>query len=79
MKLSISAVFLLMAVALSTPVPDIVWGSIEPSADGPVARQIAAAQGFDIGYNPEVDWAAVAASGKGFAYILATEGTGDSH
>ena len=79
MKLSVFTAFLFMAIALSSPIPDIKWGSIEPGTDGPVARQTAAAQGFDTGYNPNVDWAAIAASGKSFAYILATEGIGDPH
>lgn len=36
------------------------------------------AQGFDIGYSPDVDWTAVARRGTAFAYILATEGSGKS-
>lgn len=36
----------------------------------------APAKGFDIGYNPKVNWPAIAASGTSFAYILATEGSG---
>jgi lysozyme len=46
-------------------------GDPNPGEPAPLAR------GIDVsGYQPTIDWAAVAASGVSFAFIKATEGTG---
>jgi GH25 family lysozyme M1 (1,4-beta-N-acetylmuramidase) len=42
----------------------------------PLAVAVARAEGIDVsGYQPRVDWKAVKAAGKAFAFIKATEGT----
>lgn len=73
---SLLSVSVAIAAVLALPTDISAGNGVAHHArdDGDRAARV---QGFDIGFNPSVDWPAVAARGTSFAYILATDSSGE--
>lgn len=69
LTLTLLSAFASIATVLAAPA--------DTNAELHARTDTARAQGFDIGFNPDVDWSAVAARGTSFAYILATDSSGE--